>query len=47
MTPSLAGLRVVARAITPPGQVRRFHTIFFVAYVLLVVVRMVTAAPKP
>ncbi|MBD0416339.1 NUDIX hydrolase [Oryzicola mucosus] len=30
--PSLAGLRVVARAITPPGRVRRYDTWFFTAW---------------
>jgi 8-oxo-dGTP pyrophosphatase MutT (NUDIX family) len=43
--PSLEGLRLVARAITPPGRVRRFDTRFLATFVSNVAVSLADGGP--
>lgn len=43
--PSLAGLRMIARAITPPGRVRRFDTRFLAAWKSDVAVELADGGP--
>jgi len=43
--PSLAGLRFIARAVTPPGRVRRFDTRFFAAFADAIAVSLPDGGP--
>lgn len=43
--PALAGLRMIARAITPPGRVRRFDTRFLAAFRSEVAVELADGGP--
>ncbi len=45
VSPSLEGLRYVARAITPPGRTRRFDTRFFAAWRSSVAVELPAGGP--
>jgi 8-oxo-dGTP pyrophosphatase MutT (NUDIX family) len=45
VVPSLDGLRIVARAITPPGRVRRFDTRFFASWTSNIAVTLPDGGP--
>ncbi len=46
VAPSLSGLRFVARAITPPGRVRRFDTRFLAAFTDTVAIELDNGGPS-